>query len=66
MLEKIEGQHAVENVLTDDFREMDNLREKMDVVLEATRKSQEHAVQMLSHIANPKTLNQKICALGIN
>ena len=39
MLEKIEGQHAVENVLTDDFREMDNLREKMDVVLEATRKS---------------------------
>ena len=43
MLEQIEGQRAVENVLTEDCREMDNLHETMDAVLEATGKSEECA-----------------------
>ena len=59
MLEEIKGQHPVENVLTEDCREMDNLRETMDVVLEATRKSEEHVAQTLSHIANPKSAKSK-------
>ena len=42
MLEDIEAQCPVKNVLTEDCRNVDNLRKIMDVVLEATGKSEEH------------------------
>ena len=59
MLEEIEAQKPVENVFTEDCREMDNLHEIMDVLLEATGKSEEHTAQTLSYIANPKNEKSK-------
>ena len=47
MLEEIEAQHPLENVLTEDCREMDDLREIMGTDLEAMVKSEEHAAQTL-------------------
>ena len=59
MLEEIENQKPVENVFTEDCREMHNLHESMDMLLEATGKSEEHAAQTLSHVANPKNPKSK-------
>ena len=63
MLEEIENQKPVETVCTEDSREMDNLHEIMDVLLEATGKSEECTAQTSSHIANPKNPKSKdLCA----
>ena len=58
MLEEIRNHKPVENVFTEDYREMVNLREIMGVLLEATRKSEECTAQTLSCVANHK--NPKI------
>ena len=49
----------MENVFTEDYRKMDNLHEIIDVFLEETGKSEEHAVHTLFHIANPKNAKSK-------
>ena len=59
MLEEIEAQKPVENVFTEDCREIDNLYEIMDALLEATGKSEECTAQTLSYIANPKNEKSK-------
>ena len=56
MLEEIENQKPVEKVFAEDCREMGNLHEIIDVLLEATGKSEERAAQTLSRTANPKNL----------
>ena len=63
MLQEIEAQNPVENVFKEDYREIDNLREIMGVVMEATSKSEEYTAQTLSYIANPKNTKSKdLCA----
>ena len=53
MIEEIENQKPAESVFMEDYREIDDLHEIIGALLEATGKSEEHAVQTSSHIANP-------------
>ena len=59
MLEEIENQKPVENAFAEDCREMCDLHEIMDVLLEDTGKNEECAAQTLSCTANPKNPKSK-------